>query len=54
MTKHFGYEPGDFHVEDRLRSNGLATRLLPKLVDFMLPVALGLLALYIGRYGFGA
>ena len=54
MTKHFGYEPGDFHIEERLRpSAGLTTRLLPRLFDFMLPTILGLLALYIGRYGLG-
>jgi hypothetical protein len=53
MTKHFGYEPGDFHVEDQQRRTGLAARVLPRMFDFMLPLAIGLLALYIGRYGFG-
>ncbi len=53
MTKHFGYEPGDFHVEEHNRQTGLATRVLPRMFDFMLPLIIGLLALYIGRYGFG-
>jgi hypothetical protein len=53
MTKHFGYEPGDFHIEDQNRHTGLAARVLPRMFDFILPLIVGLLALYIGRYGFG-
>jgi len=53
MTKHFGFEPGDFHYEESRRRAGFAIRVLPRLVDFCMPLAIGLLALYIGRYGLG-
>jgi hypothetical protein len=53
MTKHFGYEPGDFHFDEAHRRTSLTARVLPRLFDFCLPLAIGLLALYIGRNAFG-
>ena len=53
MTKHFGYEPGDFHIEERQRRTGLAAKVLPKLFDFLMPLVIALLAVYIGRHAFG-
>jgi len=53
MTKHFGYEPGDFHFEEARRPTGFASRVLPRLFDFCLPLAIGILAVFIGRHGFG-
>ena len=53
MTKHFGYEPGDFHYEQSRRQTSVATKVLPKLFNFCLPLAIGLLALYIGRHALG-
>lgn len=53
MTKNFGYEPGDFHFEEQNRQTGIAGKVLPRLFDFCMPLLIGLLALYIGRYGFG-
>ena len=53
MTKHIGYETGDFHYEETHRRTSLATRVLPRLFDFCLPLTIGLLAIYIGRHAFG-
>jgi hypothetical protein len=53
MTKHIGYQPGDFHFEQMHRRTGFAVKILPRLFDFCMPVAIGLLALYVGRYGIG-
>jgi hypothetical protein len=53
MTKHIHYDSGDFHYEEAHRRTGFVIRVLPRLFDFCMPVAIGLLALYIGRYGLG-
>ena len=53
MTKHFGFEPGDFHYEESRRRTGFATKVLPRVFDFCMPLAIGLLAIYIGHYGLG-
>lgn len=53
MTKQIGYRPGDFHFEQVHRRVSFLARILPRLFDFGMPMAIGLLALYIGRYGLG-
>jgi hypothetical protein len=55
MTKHFGQDfESDLHpVGGVERRESLASKLLSRLFDFLIPVMLGGLALYIGRHGLG-
>jgi hypothetical protein len=56
MTKNFGQD-FDFDHPNRdngKKGNGLAYKLLPKVVDFVMPVLLGLAALYVGKYWLGS
>jgi hypothetical protein len=54
VTKNFGQ---DFDLDHPGRSagnkSGIAGRVLPKLVDFMIPLIISALALAIGYWGFG-
>jgi hypothetical protein len=51
MTKNFGQ---DFDSGLRSREKGSPlVGIVVKAVTFLIPIALGLAALYIGKYGFG-
>ena len=53
MTKNFGQ---DFDLDHPGRPAGkgsVAARLVPKLIDFMIPLIISALALAIGYWGFG-
>lgn len=54
MTKNFGQDFDLDHPSRNAPKNaGIAYRVLPKLVDFLVPVLLGLAALYIGKFWLG-
>jgi hypothetical protein len=53
MTKHLGYDAGDFHYEEAHRRTGFATKVLPRILRFCVPLAIVVIALYLGRYAFG-
>jgi hypothetical protein len=53
VTKKFGQDFDLDHPGRSADSGSLAARMIPKLIDFLIPLIISVLALAIGYWGFG-